>query len=337
MRKYRPLSVILVTYNSGELMLDCLRPFKDRDETIAVRVWDNGSTDGKTPELLKRLKRAGLIDDLALSPDDPGWAKGTNQVIARSGSDDVLLLNPDACVQISDVRLLQDAILDDPTVGLAAPVVSGEDDIQVMSAGRQPKLWPLFTHYSGLSKALPNVSFLRGRHLFLKDHADQDHDVEWTSGAVLLVPRSTIDRVGLLTERWFMYGDDIEYCQRVLDAGLKIRIVAKSRAYHAIGGSESGTGTLDVGAVAIEDISESDDAEYEVAGEGIAPPTSLKGMWGRNTFDYYVHQFKPNPAARLAWRVIFTGGLASRALLRRLRDRNDPTAKKLLDNALAVW
>lgn len=337
MREYRPLSIVLVTYNSGELMLDCLLPFKDRTEDVTVRVWDNGSNDGRTPELLKRLKRAGLIDDLVLSPDDPGWSRGANQVVARSGDDDVLFLNPDARVEMPGVRRLQDAVLDDPAIGAVAPVVGGEEDIEVMSAGRQPRLWPLFTHYSGLSKAFPKVPFLRGRHLFLKHHGHQDQDVEWTSGAVLLVPRSTLDRVGLLTERWFMYGEDIEFCQRVLDAGLKIRIVAEVRAYHAVGGSEVDSNGPNLDEIAPEHASEVDDTDYEIPGEGIEPPTNFKGMWGRNTYAYYVQQFEPNPVTRLAWRVVFTGGLASRALLRKMRDRNDPTAKKLLDNALAVW
>ncbi|HHV21266.1 MAG TPA: glycosyltransferase family 2 protein [Propionibacterium sp.] len=332
-RNYRPLSVCLVTYNSGALMLDCLRPFRDRDESIRVRVWDNGSTDGTTPETLKKLKAARLIDDLVLSPDDPGWAPGTNQLIKRAGDDDILFLNPDARVQIRDVRLLQDAVLADPTIGIASPVVAGEDDIEVMSAGLQPRLWPLFTHYSGLSKAFPKVRFLRGRHLFLKDHSDEDNDVEWSSGAVLFVPRSTIDRVGLLSTRWFMYGEDIEYCQRVLDAGLRVRIVSAAKAYHAVGGSEAGAeDDLDLTDIPVED-----DAVYAVPGEGIAPPADLTGMWGRHTYAYYVHQFRPNPVTRFAWRVVFSGGLASRALVRRIRSPKDPMAKKLLDNALAVW
>ena len=56
-------------------------------------------------------------------------------------------------------------------------------------------------------------------------------------GMRLLIPRATIDRVGLLSERWFLYMEDTEYCKRVLDAGLKIKVLSKAHAFHEIGGS----------------------------------------------------------------------------------------------------
>lgn len=326
-----PIAICLVTYNSGRLMRECLLPFEGRGADVTVKVWDNGSDDGVTPRLLVALKERGLIDELHLSPDDPGFAVGANHLIRRSTGQAVLLLNPDARLELEDLARLRRAAHDDPTVGVVSPVVSGDGDIQVMSAGRQPRLWPLFTHYSGLSKVFPRVRFLRGRHLFLASHGDEDQDVEWTSGACLLIPRATLDAVGLLSERWFMYGEDVEYCQRVLDAGLKVRVLASAKAYHAVGAS-----TVDD----VDDLLTQANA-YEVAyteeGAGHGEPPDITGMWARNTYDYYLNQFEPNVVARLAWRAIFSGGLAGRAVLRMVRDRDDRMARKMLQNAAAVW
>lgn len=326
-----PLSVCLVTYNSGGLMPGCLEAFRQRPEDITIRVWDNGSTDGVTPRVLTCLKDQGLIDELHLCPDDPGFAVGANHLIRRSPGEAILLLNPDAHLDLDSVELLRQAADADPTLGVLSPVVSGDGDVQVMSAGLQPRLWPLFTHYSGLSKLFPRVGPLRGRHLFLASHGGQDQDVEWTSGACMFIPRSTVQRVGLLSERWFMYGEDLEYCQRVREAGLLIRIVAAAHAYHAVGASAT---------EGIEELLEATPSQaprFTEEPTGAGEPPDITGMWGRNTYDYYVRQFHPNSAQRLLWRAVFSGGLACRAAVRLVRNRQDRLAKKMLENAAAVW
>lgn len=326
------VSICVVTYNSGALMLDCLSPFEDRGADVTVRVWDNGSSDGTTPRLLVALKERGLIDELYLSPDDPGFGIGANQLIRRSPGEAVLLLNPDARLDLDCLHLLRTAAANDPAIGVVSPVVHGDGDVQVMSAGRQPRLWPLFTHYSGLSKAFPTVSFLRGRHLFLASHGEEDHDVEWTSGACLFIPSATVTRVGLLSERWFMYGEDLDYCQRVLEAGLKVRVLAAARAYHTVGASSAlASGEL------LEQVASQEVVYTEESAGDVPEPPDVTGMWGRNTYDYYLTRFEPNVLARLAWRGIFSGGLAARAALRLLRDRDDRLARKMLENATAVW
>lgn len=327
-----PVSICVVTYNSGSLMLDCLLPFEHREADVTIKVWDNGSSDGVTPQVLMMLRERGLIDELYLSPEDPGFGIGTNQLIRRSSGQAVMLLNPDAVLELEGLARLRAAAGGDPHIGVISPVVSGGAEIQVMSAGRQPRLWPLFTHYFGLSKAFPTVRFLRGRHLFLANHGSEDHDVEWTSGACLLIPRATIERVGLLSERWFMYGEDLEYCQRVLDAGLRVRVLASARCHHAVGASTAGHSDELLAQVGAREVIYTE----EPVG-GVGEPPDVTGMWARNTYDYYVSRFEPNTLARLAWRGVFSGGLAGRAALRMLRNRDDRLAKKMLENAVAVW
>lgn len=331
-RDLDPISICVVTYNSGSLMWDCLMPFAQRTADVTVKVWDNGSTDGVTPQVLVALKARGLIDELHLSPDDPGFGIGANQLIRRSSGQSVLLLNPDAIVDMDCLSKLRRAASEDSRVGVVSPIVTGGAGIQVMSAGLQPRLWPVFTHYSGLSKLFPQTKFLRGRHLFLSSHSSEDQDVEWTSGACLLIPRSTLERVGLLSERWFMYGEDLEYCQRVLDAGLKVRVLASARCHHAVGASAAGPSDELLAEVGDREVVYTEDA---VAGVG--EPPDVTGMWARNTYDYYVRRFEPSRVTRLTWRGVFSAGLAGRAALRMLRNRNDRIARKMLQNAAAVW
>ena len=326
MADHRPLTILVVTYNSRNQIIDCLKPFGDRPDDIRVRVRDNGSNDA-TPAILEGLRRDGYIDTLILSDVDAGFAIACNDVIQHSEGDDILLLNPDARADVATIRTLQDAVRRDPTVGAASPVVHGGAEISVMSAGRQPRLWPMFTHYSGLSRAFPRSGLLRGRHLFLRHHADVDQFVEWTSGCCLFVPRATIDRVGMFTEQWFLYMEDTEYCKRITDAGLTVKVLAAAQAFHEVGGSSSSPPEM-----------EELPAAYQPAtADPSAEPIDIGTMWGRHLYQYYAQEFRPNPVTRLIWRLVFTFGNAARALIRRSRYPGDAKAKHLMKNALAIW
>ena len=88
-----PLTIAIVTFNSASQIVDCVKMFADRGPDIKVRIRDNGSTDS-TPAVLKKLAADGYIDDLILSPDDPGWAVAANDVIRKSANDDIFLPTP---------------------------------------------------------------------------------------------------------------------------------------------------------------------------------------------------------------------------------------------------
>ena len=315
----RPVTIAIVTFNSAQQIADCVRMFVDRGPRVRVRVRDNGSTDS-TPAILRRLAAEGQVDDLVLAPDDPGFAVAANDLIGRAGDDDVLLVDPDSRISLEAVEVLCDAIAQDPRLGLVGPVIRGGDHIRVMSAGRQPRLWPMLTHYTGLSRVLPGVALLQGRHLFLKQHSRRDQLVEWTSGCCLLIPRSTIERVGLLSERWFMYVEDTEYCKRVSDAGLRIKVLAAACAFHQVGGSGAPPESLVATTDSVGD-----------------PVIDVSDMWGRNLYDYYVHEFHPGSVTRLAWRLTFTAGNGVRALAYRKTPGGRVKSDHLMKNALAVW
>lgn len=314
-------SVVIVTFNAADDIAECIASFQGASH-VEIVVVDNSSTDG-TPQLVEGLKRAGAVDVVVLSTQNHGFAKAVNTGIAKSSGRDILLLNPDARISATALELLRDAVDDDPELGIVAPVVLNGPGVAVMSAGEQPTLWPLFTHYSGLARAFPTVRAFRGRHLYLKHHANVDQDVGWVSGACMYISRRAMDRVGLLSERWFMYGEDIDYCHRVREAGLAVRALAGARAEHSLGASVN--------------------SPSQAAASGTTPATST--MWARNTFDYYCHTFSPGWFRRFTWRAIFSGGLYARSFALWLlslptktqRQNRGARARQLRGHARAVW
>jgi GT2 family glycosyltransferase len=307
------VSIVVVTYNSADDIEKSLRSVRSATRTEIVVV-DNNSTD-ETPALLQRLATEGLIDVLELGGDNLGFARAVNLGIAASHGQDIFLLNPDAFITGEALDSLVAVAARENGVGIAAPVVNSGPTVDVMAAGLQPRLWPMFTQYTGLARAFPTLAAFRGRHLFLSKHASVLQDVEWVSGCCLLITRDAVDRLGPLTERWFMYGEDIEFCQRALDNGFRVIVTPESAAMHLVGASVSKAGA------------------------------SISTMWARNTYDYYLTQFGPGPVRRLLWKLVFSAGLLSRAILFRLRARLKPQwreeftgrAQRFTAFAMAVW
>nr|WP_254069441.1 glycosyltransferase family 2 protein [Herbiconiux sp. VKM Ac-2851] len=285
-------SVIVVTYNSRNDIEASLEQLST-GEGIEVVVVDNASSDG-TQVLLQDLHGRGLIDQLVLSPSNDGFAKAVNEGIRRSVGRDIFLLNPDAQIDGKGVESLRDAIRADSSIGIIAPLVESGPTVAVMAAGRQPTLWPLFTHFTGLARAFPRWKLMRGRHLFMRHHSRDRQDVEWVSGCALYVSERAVKEVGLLSERWFMYGEDIEFAHRVLKAGFRVVVTPEVKATHLIGSSVNKAGGR------------------------------VSTMWAENTYDYYVREFGAGPVRRTIWRIIFSAGLVSRALLFRVRGLRKP-------------
>jgi GT2 family glycosyltransferase len=319
------LALAIVTYNSAHQIVECIDKLNNSKSDFSIIVRDNASTDS-TPDILRDMKSQRKIDELVLADENQGFAVAVNDVIHRAPKCDILLMNPDARIDSEAITILRNAIAEDPGLGMVAPVVRGDESIRVMSAGRLPTLWPMFTHYSGLSRAFPERRRLRGRHLFLDSHSNNDQVVEWTSGCCVLIPRRTIEQVGVLNERWFMYGEDTEYCKRVLDAGLSIKVLAKAHAFHEVGAS-----------AAIEEESDGSPTRRRVADGPPAAHTRLNVMWAVNLYDFYVTEYRPTIVTRLAWKTVFTLGNALRAAARLAAHPGDRKAKRLLKNAFAVW
>ncbi|WP_428499301.1 glycosyltransferase [Pseudonocardia sp.] len=318
-----------MTFNSAAHIGDCVERLRQRPSWLRVGIRDNASSDG-TPTLLKELQTNRFVDSVVLDDENVGFAVAVNEIIRDAGDDDVILLNPDARIDIDAILAMRNEIEQDRTLGLVAPVVLGASDIKVMSAGRQPRLWPMFTHYSGLSAVFPHVGAFKGRHLFIDPHSNDDQFVEWTSGCCVYIPRRTINDIGMLSEAWFMYGEDVEFCSRVLNGGKRIKILSRVRAYHEVGGSSSASPTS-------QEASDVHQTAAFQSGRRESVNGHVSTLWARNLYDFYRREYRPSIVTAFVWKLVFTFGNLSRAMIRALRDADRRRAKGLARNALAVW
>jgi GT2 family glycosyltransferase len=302
-------TIIIVTYNAETDIEACLRSLSGWN----VVVVDNYSQDGTT-ELLARISLEQPSMRTILNDENVGFAAAVNQALRAVPEGDVLLLNPDASIDSPSLDLLRESAAA-PGVGIVAPIIDNGPTVAVLAAGAQPRIWPLFTHYSGLSRMLPRLGLVRGRHLYRPALRPGLTPVEWVSGGCLYLSEEVRTQVPELTERWFMYGEDLDLCRRVTEAGYSVNLVAGAHAVHAVGASVNASGG----------------------------PVST--MWARNTYDYYCVTYRPGPLRRFVWRAIFSVGLWSRAaafdLMARRPGRQDSDlrdrAKRFRRHGLAVW
>jgi N-acetylglucosaminyl-diphospho-decaprenol L-rhamnosyltransferase len=229
------LSTVVVHYQSLETLPRCLEALATATsgwsaETVVV---DNHSQDGVDVLLTRDFPGVHLI----ANRENLGYAKAVNQGIAATTGEFVLVMNPDCFLEPGAVTALVDHAREHPRVAVAGPQLLDTRGVIEYSARSFPDAASfLFNRYSLLTRLFPRNRFSR-RYLL----TDWDHrsvrDVDWLSGACLLVRREAIAEVGPMDEGFFMFNEDVDWCRRMKIGGWSVTYVPSARAVHEVGAS----------------------------------------------------------------------------------------------------
>jgi GT2 family glycosyltransferase len=270
-------TVVIVTYNSADVIGDCLSFLDDaRSDEFDVVVIDNASTDATVSVLATYGDRIRFIPN----HENTGFARAVNRAVSESApARSIVLLNPDAVVTGQDLGRLVGALTGSP--GIVGPSINRPDGgLKIASAGREPTTWRMFTHYWGLSH-LPGKLW-EGHYLRLS-RLTADRTVDWVTGACLAISREAWDRVGGLTERWFMYAEDVQLCAHVRAAGYPVAIRPNVHATHIVGHSSNAD-------------------------------SRVNSAWIVNLYDYFCGEVSTGPLDRWMWKLVTTTGLLARSV-----------------------
>jgi GT2 family glycosyltransferase len=229
------VSIVIVNYRSFDPLLECLASLTaDRAAlTTELIVVDNDAAEQAGPRLAERHPDARFIQNR----ENVGFARAVNQGIAAARGSAILLLNPDCEVRPGALRTLVDALRQRPATAIAAPRILNPDGSLEYSARAFPDhLTFLFNRYSLLTRLFPGNRFSRRYLLTDWDHASV-RDVDWVSGACMLVRREAIERVGPMDEAFFMFNEDVDWCRRMKDGGWAVTYVPDAVVVHHIGAS----------------------------------------------------------------------------------------------------
>ncbi len=207
------VSIIIVSYNTAELLRDCLASLQEKVVGVdyEVIVVDNNSSD----ESVALVRRHFPSITVVCNCQNAGFARANNQGYALSRGDYILLLNSDTLIQAKAIERLvgfMDRHLDVAIVG--PKLLNSDGSLQAQCRRRFPKLINSLAYVSGLSRLFPKSRMLNS---YIMEDVDplRDHEVEAVSGACMLVRRKVVDEVGgLLDEAYFMHFEDIDLCFR---------------------------------------------------------------------------------------------------------------------------
>ena len=228
------LNIIIVSWNTKDLLRDCLRtlPRRTPEFPFEVIVIDNASNDGSPEMVAAQFPEVRLLRN----SENVGFARANEQAAALAHGEYLLLLNSDTLLQEPDIlKRWVDYMDRHPAVGVSGCQLLWPDGRhQVGDAGFRPSLRSLLGHFWSLSSLAFSVfpPLFLGRRRFR-----EPIDVDWVSGAACLVRRSILPRTGFLESRIFMYAEDIEWCCRIRDHGYRITYLPQVHIVHLQGGS----------------------------------------------------------------------------------------------------
>ena len=231
------ISVIIVNYKTYELTYKTLDNLlkSDVDEQLEIIVVDNNSKDGSVEKLRKNFKQVIFIEN----DKNYGFAKANNIGIKASHGDYILLLNSDVEVYKDTISSMAEYIRKDNSIGALGPKLILSDGTLDHTCKRGfPTPGSSLYYFLGLDKKHPN-SKKYGRYRMTFIGEDETHEVDSIVGAFMLIPKIVLDKIGLLDEKFFMYGEDIDLCFRIKKAGYKVIYYPVVEAIHYKGGSSS--------------------------------------------------------------------------------------------------
>lgn len=224
------LSILIVNYNTRELTLDALRSVygSETNYSYEVILIDNHSTDGSVEAIRREFPQVIIIEN----QENVGFAKANNQGMRRANGRYVLLLNSDTVIQPNTLEVMLQLMDERPDIGASGcKVVLPDGSLDRACRRGFPTPSASFYYAFGVAKLFPHVPKFNQYQLSYLD-PDDEYPVDSLVGAFMLVRRSVIDQVGMLDETFFMYGEDIDWCYRIKQAGWEIYYYPRTTIIH---------------------------------------------------------------------------------------------------------
>ncbi len=226
----KKLSIIIVNYNTKDLILRCLNSIANigKNEENEVFVVDNASTDESVQSIKTQMPWVKLIENR----ENLGFAKANNQAIKLSQGEYILLLNPDTKIIDNAIEKTLNFIQDHTDIdAVTCRVELGDGKLDWACHRGFPTPWSSFCYYVGLEKIFPKNKLFGQYHLTYRP-LNEPHEIDVPSGCFFLIRRKVIEKIGLLDESYFMYGEDVDWAYRLKKSGGKIYFYPDAKIIH---------------------------------------------------------------------------------------------------------
>lgn len=218
------LSIIIVNWNNKDILGDCLNSIYHTHKVskYEIMVVDNHSEDSSVSLIKSKFSDVILIEN----DENLGFTRANNQAIKIAGGKYILLLNNDTVVTNAHCfdRMVE-YMRKNPQVGILGCKLLYPDGTLQSCGESFPSAWGIFKS---------QILFTKTWKRFGKNKQGDDHfrKIDFVCGACLMTRKEILDKVGLLKEKYFMYGEDVEFCYRVHKAGYDIGVLTDESIIH---------------------------------------------------------------------------------------------------------
>lgn len=234
------VAVIIVSYNTRDLLRECIRSVVDKTHGVGydVVVVDNCSSDGSAEMVEREFPEVTLITN----SDNRGFAAANNQAIRATDSRHVALLNSDAMLLNDTFSIMADYLDRNPDVGVVGPrTIDGRGE-PLATAHTFENLKRMFFMAVPIDHILPwrlkrLFARLVGREAttYLANfQTEAATEVDWVSAGCMMVRRDAIAEAGLLDEAYFMYMEDEDWCRGMKQCGWKVVFLPFAEVRHLV-------------------------------------------------------------------------------------------------------
>jgi GT2 family glycosyltransferase len=226
------ISVIIVSYNTRAMTLECLRALYADVGGMAAEVWvvDNASADGSVEAVRAEFTQVRVI----ANDKNVGFGAANNQAMREAAGRYLLLLNSDAFPRPGAVAAMVDFLDRRPEAGLVGPRLLNKDGSLQRSCFPFPSPARAWLENLWISAVFPDRPKLGDYRRWAHD---SEREVDWLIGACMLVRREVLERVGGFDERFFMYAEESDWQRRMRDAGWKVLFTPAAEVVHLGGAS----------------------------------------------------------------------------------------------------
>jgi len=222
------VSVVIVNYNAGDILVDCIRhALQQANQVIVV---DNASKDTS----LARARAAFPMIDIIPNERNLGFAKACNQGALLAKGEHIFFLNPDCLLGENAIATLVQAAASDAKIAMVGGLLINPDGTEQVGGRRGvPTPWRSFVKAFGFTVLESRYPKLFADFALHKQPLpDGPIEVEAISGACMLAKREALEQVGLLDEGYFMHCEDLDWCMRFRCQGWKLLFVPAARMTH---------------------------------------------------------------------------------------------------------
>lgn len=237
MNKYKnELAIIIVNYNTRQLLDDCLASIYRADHPkggLQVVVVDNASVDDSMDMVAKKYPSVISIQN----SENLGFAKANNIGVDGADARFVLFLNSDTVIKRYSLVKPLKYLKTHPKVGaITIKLFLKDGTIDFDNHRGYPTPWASITKFTGLAKLFPKSTVFNSYHLGFQK-LDKIHQIPVAAGSYMMMPTKLFKNIGMWDETYFFYGEDIDLCYRINEAGYSIIYYPKVSTLHLRGAS----------------------------------------------------------------------------------------------------